>query len=213
MGIVTFTESEQEIAELYVAVFCRAPDADGLDYWVNHAGLEIEEIARSFFDQWETQNEYPDTTSYADFVNTIYLNLFDRDAEPGGLSYWVLELEQGSVTRGNMILTVVNGAQGNDKVMLDNKSKVGLAFAKSGLSDYSLSIEVMSGVNYDQSTVESAYLKMNFNGRLELIPGDSDPGDPDPGDPDPGDPDPGDPDPGDPDPGDPDPGDPDPFIK
>ena len=46
--------TEQQVAELYVATFNRAPDAAGLAYWVNSA-LTIEEIAQSFFDQPETQ--------------------------------------------------------------------------------------------------------------------------------------------------------------
>ena len=51
--------TREQVAELYVATFNRAPDAEGLDYWVNASGLTIEGIAQSFFDQPETQAKYP----------------------------------------------------------------------------------------------------------------------------------------------------------
>ena len=35
--------TRQQVAELYVATFNRAPDAAGLDYWVNTSGLTIEQ--------------------------------------------------------------------------------------------------------------------------------------------------------------------------
>ena len=44
----------QNISQLYVATFNRAPDVKGLDYWVQSA-LEIENIAKSFFEQPETK--------------------------------------------------------------------------------------------------------------------------------------------------------------
>ncbi len=58
------TEANREnVAKLYVATFDRAPDAAGLDYWVN-TPLSLEEIAQSSFDQDETKTLYPNCNKW-----------------------------------------------------------------------------------------------------------------------------------------------------
>jgi hypothetical protein len=131
---VYMTFSNEDIAKLYVAYFNRAPDASGLIYWTQNSGLNsLDEIAHSFADQEETHNKYPDTLTDAEFVNTIYNNLFGRDAEKAGLDYWVEQLKKGNVDRPHMIEAVTYGAQdgdeGNDKTILENKTKVALYYA------------------------------------------------------------------------------------
>ncbi len=122
--------TRESIAELFVAFFDRAPAAEGLDYWLNDSGLEIEQISQSFFDQVETKTLYPDTMSDSVFVNTIFNNVFDRDAKPDGLTYWVGQLESGAVSKSEMILAIANGASSvEDQDLLDNKTETGLYFA------------------------------------------------------------------------------------
>jgi len=104
------TVTEEQVTQIYVATFDRAPDADGLKYWVN-SGLTIEEIAESFFVQPETKKKYPDTLPNALFVRTIYSNLFNRSADDDGVAYWTERLEDGSISRGNMILAIAQGAR------------------------------------------------------------------------------------------------------
>ena len=57
-----YSDIAQEIAELYIATFNRAPDEAGLEYWVGRYkdGMSIEQIAESFFDQPETIELYGD---------------------------------------------------------------------------------------------------------------------------------------------------------
>jgi hypothetical protein len=143
-----------------VATFNRAPDAAGLSYWLNDSGLQLEEIAQSFFDQPETQEKYPPGSTNEEFVMAVYNNLFNRDPEPAGLEYWVEELNSGRVAKPVFILAVINGAQntelGNDAIILDNKTIVGLAFADAGLDDVELAIEIMSGITDDYASVNAA---------------------------------------------------------
>ncbi|MDD2266038.1 DUF4214 domain-containing protein [Sulfuricurvum sp.] len=132
--------TNQQVAELYVATFNRAPDADGLDYWVNLSGLTIEQIAQSFFDQPETQALYPAGNTDAEFVTSIYSNLFNRTPDAAGLAYWVNELANGNMTRSVMIEAMKDGALGADAILVANKAEVGLYYANAGLTgtDYSL---------------------------------------------------------------------------
>ena len=152
--------TKNSVTKLYVATFNRAPDAAGLDYWLNSSGLQLEEIAQSFFDQPETQAKYPEGSTNIEFVTAVYNNLFNRDPEPAGSDYWIGELNSGSVAKPVFILAVINGAQdtelGNDATILENKTIVGLAFADAGLDDVQLAIEIMSGITDDTATVTAA---------------------------------------------------------
>ncbi|RLA76025.1 MAG: hypothetical protein DRG30_03765 [Epsilonproteobacteria bacterium] len=150
-----------EITEIYVATFERAPDSGGLDYW-ERTTLSVDDIAESFFEQPETQEKYPDTLDNADFVNTIYLNLFNRDAEPGGLAYWVMELESGNITRAQMILSVVRGSLEKDAQILANKTAVGLDFADSGLENWKNSIDIMTDIDETQESVDAAFIQIDI---------------------------------------------------
>lgn len=121
--------TKQEVTQLYVATFNRAPDANGLNFWVN-AGMTIEDIASTFFLMAETQAKYPEGTTDEEFVTTIYQNVFGRDPEQAGLDFWVGEGGLGGgVPRSEMILTVIGGAAGVDLEVLNNKTEVGLYYA------------------------------------------------------------------------------------
>jgi len=141
-----------EIAELYIATFNRAPDSDGLDYWTG-SNLSLSHIAASFFEQPETQLLYPDGTSTREFIHSVYENLFNRDPDDAGSAYWEENLDEGTIAKNLFILAVINGAQGNDAVILKNKTEVGLYFADKGMNDPLKAQIVMEGINGDYSTV------------------------------------------------------------
>jgi hypothetical protein len=147
---------EEQVTKLYVATFNRAPDAAGLDYWVNTSGLTIEEIANAFFDASETRTRYPEGTTDEAFVTAIYQNVFSREPDSGGLDFWVGEGGLGGgVPRSEMILTVIGGARNADADVLANKTEVGLYFADElGLGgDGPFSLE---DVTNDRATVNAA---------------------------------------------------------
>ncbi|MFA5233410.1 MAG: DUF4214 domain-containing protein [Sulfurimonas sp.] len=152
--------SINDVCKLYVATFNRAPDAAGLDYWVNNSGLTIEEIAQSFFDQSETQALYPAETTTADFVTSVYENLFNRAPDAAGLDYWVGDLDSGAVSKQNFILAVMNGALNTsvsqDATILENKQNVGLSFVNNNLDDVELAKTVMAEIDSSEDSVLTA---------------------------------------------------------
>jgi len=151
--------TEQELAKLYVATFNRAPDSAGLDYWVA-SGLKLSQIAQSFFDQEETQELYPTGTINRDFIKSVYLNLFNRIPDDAGWDYWENELDTGSFSKNSFIQALINGALdtdvSKDASILTNKGSVGLSFAKAGLNDVTDAKTIMTGVNDDINTLNSA---------------------------------------------------------
>ncbi|RLA78477.1 MAG: hypothetical protein DRG33_05435, partial [Deltaproteobacteria bacterium] len=150
------TPTQDSVTKLYVATFERAPDAKGLAYWIDDSGLTLEQIAMSFFDQKETQDKYPSGTDVRAFVETVYDNLFNREPDEKGWAYWTKELEEGSVSRSVFILAMINGALGDDAVILKHKMEVGLYFAKNGLDDAEDAISVMADITEDPATVVAA---------------------------------------------------------
>jgi hypothetical protein len=146
--------TRQDVSKLYVATFNRAPDDLGLTYWTDKSHFTLSQIARSFFDQEETHNIYPDTISNHDFIKTTYQNLFNRDPDSEGWGYWEEYLDKNLDTKNLFILTLINGAKGSDATILEHKASVGVSFADASYDDLILSHSVMSGVTSDISTVE-----------------------------------------------------------
>lgn len=159
--------TNQTVAELYIATFNRAPDAAGLYYWVNQSNLpSIENIAQSFFDQSETQTIYTSSMTYEQKVSLAYLNLFNREPDTAGLSYWVTQLNTQSISQSNMIIALINGAHaptGNpsDATILDNKTEVGLHYIDSNLNDIETAYSIMDGISSNYATVSSAITQID----------------------------------------------------
>ncbi|HBT87670.1 Ig-like domain-containing protein [Desulfobacter sp.] len=126
--------TREQVAEIYVATFNRAPLDAGLDYWTE-SGFTIEQIATSFFNQDEAQAIYTDggePIPSEEFVTIIFDNLFGRAPAEAGLEYWSTALDEGTVSQAEMILAVANGATGDDAAILANKTEVGLYYADQG---------------------------------------------------------------------------------
>ncbi|HEX8544875.1 MAG TPA: DUF4214 domain-containing protein [Pseudomonas sp.] len=156
--------TQSNIAELYTAFFNRAPDADGLAYWVGEldAGkISLEQIAKNWVEsQPEGQAKYPDSLSTSDFIAAIYDNVLSRTADTAGLAYWQGQLDSGSISRDVFVAAIINGAKSNtsaqgqlDATLLANKATVGIAFADKGLNDVALAAKVLTSVSADTNTL------------------------------------------------------------
>ncbi len=159
--LVATIPTVDSVTKLYIATFDRAPDSSGIEYWLNSSGLSLEGIAQSFFDQPETAQKYPSDTTEEEFINSVYLNLFDRSPQIAGLKYWKKELKSGNIRRDQFILAVMNGALGDDKNLLNNKLEVAEYFIQNGLNDASLAKELMDMIKPDGSGVEEAKEKID----------------------------------------------------
>jgi len=116
-----------QITQLYIGYFNRAPDPDGLNYWVGQlqSGQSLAAIANSFANQTEAVSTYAYLANPAGgaadaFLNSVYNNLFNRTPDVAGLAYWKGELSAGKAV-GRMIIDIISGAQGADKSLVDQK--------------------------------------------------------------------------------------------
>jgi len=182
---MTTSQTQQNIIELYIATFNRAPDADGLAYWVSNvesSGWSLEQVAKSMFDSEEVNTTYPDTLSNTEFLNKVYTNVLGRDGDPDGVAYWLTQMEKG-ILKSQMITTIVNGAKADsgeaaDKQYLENKKEAGVYFSVELKSnDLTLAKTSMEDITSDINTVQHSKDKQDLfiatsEATLEIILGD-----------------------------------------
>jgi len=164
--------SKDGLIKLYIATFDRIPDIDGLNYWSNDSGLEIENIAKSFFDQSETQSKYPKDLSTSEFINTVYSNLFDRNSDEKGLDYWTKELDSSKISKDTFILAVINGAVGDDAKVLTTKSNFATQFLEDNKNISKDEFTKKAKVDFDildKNIASSNSLKNKINGLIDDI--------------------------------------------
>jgi hypothetical protein len=167
-----------DLTDLYIAYFDRAPDALGLCYWASRLadGMSLQQIAKSFFVQPETLAAFPAGQSTEAFITQVYANMLGRAPDAPGLSYWMHDLDSGNIGRDYFMLAVIYGAQAStgspaDAQYLANKHAVGEDFAvNAGLSDVGWAHAVMQGVNASAASVAAAQaLTEHYAGRANTV--------------------------------------------
>ena len=133
-----------QLLELYVALFNRVPDADGMSYWLDQvkAGQSFNQIAESFYNAGVAYSQltgFSSTMSNADFINVIYKNVLGRKngADAGGLSHWEGALLRGEASRPSLVSQILSSAHtykgdttwGWVADLLDNKITVAKKFS------------------------------------------------------------------------------------
>jgi len=120
-----------QLQELYVAYFGRAADPTGLDYWTEQ-GITQAAFAADMYAQNEFSSAYGSKTVEAQ-VNQIYKNLFDREADVAGLTYWTQEINLGNLQVAEIATHLIWAAQNNsgsaaDKTALSNRTAAAIAY-------------------------------------------------------------------------------------
>jgi len=120
-----------QLQELYVAYFGRAADPTGLDYWTEK-GISQADFAASMYAQAEFKDNYGSKSVEAQ-VNQIYKNLFDREADVTGLTYWTQQINLGNLKVAEIATHLIWAAQNNsgsadDKTALTNRTDAAVAY-------------------------------------------------------------------------------------
>lgn len=126
MGIYT-----EAVQKLYVAYFSRPADFGGLAYWekvVTAANGNTAAVSAAFAASQEYKDTYAGKSSFQ-VINTIYNNLFGRDAEPAALLFWGNALDTRAVTVDNAVTTIAGAAQNADVTAYKNKVAAATAFS------------------------------------------------------------------------------------
>lgn len=179
---MAYTDYFDEVQSIYIAYYQRPADPAGLRYWaqrLNAEGGNLDAIIDAFSNSPEAKSLYTETDPLK-LVDSVYQALFGRPADNGADNFYVKALEAGKfpdgrpATLGRVAIDVLNGAQGDDRVAIDNKLKGandftqivdgrpltdpefgfdGLAVTYKGDADAAAAREFLKGVTSDPSTV------------------------------------------------------------
>ena len=99
-----FRNSIAPVARLYLAYFRRAPDFDGLVYWMTRyqGGLPLDDVSQAFAQSAEFAQQYGQKTD-AEFVQLVYRNVLGRQPDADGYNFWLGQLQSKRATRGSMM--------------------------------------------------------------------------------------------------------------
>ncbi|MBB1124727.1 DUF4214 domain-containing protein [Thiospirillum jenense] len=139
-----FGSSIWRVAELSVAIQNAAIDNESLQQWTGNLennpywGTPEESTALGeIADEFATALVLQDALTNREFINTVYRNLFDQDANQDALTYWLTSLEGNQITRGQMVVALIAGGFANtspeaiaDMERFKNRTAVALAFAQ-----------------------------------------------------------------------------------
>jgi len=91
---------------IYKAAFDRAPDLGGLGFWINALdnGASLTSMASGFTNSVEFESLYGSNNTNKEFVNLMYNNVLDRDADEGGYDFWLGHMDSGAVSREQLLI-------------------------------------------------------------------------------------------------------------
>ena len=100
--------ADDQIIRLYRAVFGRAPDAQGFEFWTRQyaSGASLESIAADFTGSPEWNDRYGDGLSNVAFIDAIYQNVLGRPGDAGGVRFWLDAIDSGRLSRVQVLLSV-----------------------------------------------------------------------------------------------------------
>lgn len=175
------TEYIQDVQELYVAYFGRPADPDGLDFWTNNLGADANlfpQVVTAFSTSGEYRSTYENMDNRA-IVMEVYENLFSRAGDEAGVNFWTNALDTGVITIDDMVMKIIDGAQGSDEDIFNAKVLVAAAFtnrvdtpeekaAYSGEAANQLAIDYLAAID-DLSSAASSLLPSNIDAVIERM--------------------------------------------
>lgn len=106
--------SLDRVQELYVAYYGRPADQAGQEYWADRLEDEGESAIIDSFGNSAEYDELAEGQGNATLVNNLYVQMFGRDADPEGLTYYTGVLESGEKSLAEIAVTILNAASGVD---------------------------------------------------------------------------------------------------
>jgi S-layer protein len=99
-----------QVSQLYVSLFGRAPDGEGLGYWVGQlaGGKTVAQVAQDMFNVTAARAYYPSFMTNDEIVAAFYVNVLGRTADAEGQAYWVGKMNATGATKGSVIADMIN---------------------------------------------------------------------------------------------------------
>ncbi|MCS5698047.1 DUF4214 domain-containing protein [Cyanobium sp. FGCU-52] len=110
-----------DIQELYIAYFGRPADPAGLLYWIGVADQQGLLKTANFFGTTPEFQQRIGSLSTEQAINTFYVNLFGRQADPAGLLFWTQKVQTGVFSLEDAGFYIANNTAPADATVLSNK--------------------------------------------------------------------------------------------
>jgi hypothetical protein len=113
-----------QVQKAYIAYYGRPADPIGLEFWTNKldaAQGNWAEIIDAFGNSAEATGLLAGLST-TQKVNNLYQQMFGRDADPDGLTFYVNKINDGTYTLASLAINIANGTQaGADLTTLNAK--------------------------------------------------------------------------------------------
>jgi len=160
-----------QVAQLYVSLFGRAPDGEGLGFWVGKldAGDSFASVAQQMYNTTPARTIYPTFLTNEEIVTRFYTNTLGRSPDAEGLAFWTAKLNVKGATVGGVIseiISVVAGYKGTDAAgvksanLFNNKVEVAQAYGEAN-KDAAGATAAIATVTDDKATVTAAKAAIN----------------------------------------------------
>ena len=145
--------TQAQVAQLYVALFNRAPEGAGFNAWVSAGATKTQaQIANDMLKSDAAIAYYGGSIDQdRDFVEMVYKNILGKDysQDPDGINAWVKHLQLGN-SRGDMLVKLFDVAtsaiaKAADPVaakVFENKTENLIKGAKGNLEKYLKKIKI-----------------------------------------------------------------------
>ena len=160
------TQMRTDVSQLYVALFGRAPDAEGLAFWagLRDSGQTVAQLADTMFGTSPARAYFPSFLTNQEIISSFYFNVLGRQADAGGLAFWTAKLNAAGATPGSVIaemIGVIANYTGSDpagaaSAALFNNRSAAAQFYSEHNGSLEHSTTVLAGVTSAQSTVAAA---------------------------------------------------------
>jgi len=161
-------EMRTQVSQLYVALFGRAPDGEGLGYWVKEldSGKSIANVANAMYSTTPAQSLYPAYLTNAEIIDSFYTNVLGRpaDTDPEGRAFWTSKLNDPDATPGSVIAEMIdtvanyNGSDYDGLTSADlfnNKVEVAQWYGET-IGDLAGATTILANVTEDPTTIDAA---------------------------------------------------------
>src|SRR5690606_33492320 len=159
-------EMRTEVSQLYVALFGRAPDGEGLGFWVGALaqGKSMADVANDMYATAPARAYYPTFMTNAEIVRSFYVNVLGREPDQEGWDFWTAAMNEPGATPGSVIVEMINVVANYDGTHPDGIESAKLYNNRVAVAQHygeaNGSIEgatsILSTVTSDPATVDAA---------------------------------------------------------
>lgn len=154
------------VTQLYVSLFGRAPDAEGLNHWAGMlaSGQPMASVADAMFGSAPARAYLPEGLGNEQLIASVYQSALGRAADARGLAYWTARLDAPGATAGSVITEMIDATEhyaGGDPLgiasaaLFNNRAEAAQFYGENGGS-IANSASVLAAVSAQHASVLAA---------------------------------------------------------